>query len=120
MTLLTRRTLLPAALLFLINVCAVHAQSSNDRDDVLKAILARELPGAVPDRDARARIVVDSTMAKPCNDRVCDWYSTGSTMTSAVQAFVKDTLGSGVRDRDGAYYCDDVPARFCLFLKNAT
>jgi hypothetical protein len=95
------------------------AQSEADRVDVLKAILAHEISGGAADAIARSRIAVDSTTSQPCNDRVCDWYSTGGKLPAVVRSFVIDSLGAGVRDRDNTYFCDDVAAHYCQFTRNA-
>jgi hypothetical protein len=97
----------------------LRAQSDRDHVDVLKAALAHEISSSATDRLARSRIMIDPSTAKACNDRVCDWYSVGAKLPPTVQAFVTDSLGAGVRNRDDTYFCDDMPAHFGQFMNNA-
>ncbi len=105
--------------LLLLPVARVHAQSGVERVDVLKAIIAHEISMSAADPVARSRIIVDSLTANSCNDRVCDWYSTAAKLPPVVRSFVIDTLGAGVRDRDATYFCDDIAAHYCQFMRNA-
>jgi hypothetical protein len=104
---------------FLLSPAVMRAQSDGDHIDVLKAALTHEISSSAGDALARSRIMVDPNTAQPCKDRVCDWYSVAGKLPVAVQSFVTDSLGAGVRNRDDTYFCDDVPAHFCQFMNNA-